>query len=340
MVKYFNTKMKNRFDYPKICTNFLKALPQKQREVISRRFSLGSKNSNKNKIKGETLELIGKNFGITRERVRQIERDGFLKLEPEIKKNQKVFNYLYQYLQNNGGLKKEDILLEELGGESKSQIFFLLTLGERFKRMAESKDFHSFWATDKNSLIAAKRTVSLLSDKLKKIGKPVTFKEIKQRGNFNPKYLVSYLEISKTIQKNSDGLWGLSDWPEINPRGVKDKAYLVFKKEKKPLHFTDVAKLIERALPQTVHNELIKDPRFILVGRGTYALSEWGYEKGVVKDVISKILKEAKKPLSREEILEKTLQQRLVKENTVFLNLSNKKYFLRTPEGHYTVQEI
>ena len=88
-------------------------------------------------------------------------------------------------------------------------------------------------------------------------------------------------------------------------------------------------------MPQTVHNELIKDPRFVLVGRGLYALKEWGYEEGQVKDVILKILKEARKPLPKEEILAGVLKQRMVKENTVLLNLNNKKYFLKTPEGKY-----
>jgi hypothetical protein len=331
--------MKAKFDYSKICSDFLKVLPQKQREIISRRFALGIKKAGKEEIKGETLESIGESFGITRERVRQIEEDGFFKLKPEIKKYQEVFGYLYQYLKKQGGLKKEDALLADLAGSSsKSQILFLLTLGEPFQKIAESRNFHSFWTIDKNYLSQAEKTISQLSEKLEKKGKPLTLKEIKQTGGFNQNIL-SFLEISKIIQKNPEGFWGLSRWPEINPRGVKDKAYLVFKKENKPLHFTDVAKLIGQALPQTVHNELIKDQRFILVGRGIYALDEWGYEKGVVKDVIAKILKEARRPLTKEEILEKTLEQRLVKENTVLLNLSNKKYFLKNSQGDYTIRE-
>jgi DNA-directed RNA polymerase delta subunit len=123
---------------------------------------------------------------------------------------------------------------------------------------------------------------------------------------------------------------------------------LVFKKHGKPLHFTKVAELIDKFnynLPnkktysQTVHNELIKDSRFVLVGRGIYALKEWGYERGYVKDVIFQVLKSAQKPLDKEEILEKVLKQRIVKENTVLLNLSNKNYFLRTSKGNYTIKE-
>ena len=110
----------------------------------------------------------------------------------------------------------------------------------------------------------------------------------------------------------------------------------VFKKKNNPLHFREVAEFIgPKALSQTVHNELIRDPRFVLVGRGTYALRDWGYEQGVVKDVIKNILKEAKNPLTKEEVLEKVLQQRMVKENTILLNLQNKRYFKKNSEGKY-----
>jgi len=314
-------------NYSQICSNLLKNLSEKQKEVIIRRFGL---NQSVSENRRETLESIGRIFGITRERVRQIEKDCFLKLKPETKKYQKIFRYFNEYFKKNNGLKREDLALEDLGSERwKNQVYFLLTLGENFKRFSENEDFYSFWSTNPNAPSLLKKIITTIYTQLKKIGKPIVLKDPKK---------INYLEISKKIQKNSEGLWGLKEWPEINPRGIKDKAYLVFQKEKRPLHFTEVAHLIGSALPQTVHNELIKDSRFVLVGRGLYALSDWGYEKGVVRDIIIKILKETKKPLSKEEILEKVLKQRFVKKNTVLLNLSNKKYFSKTPEGLYNIK--
>jgi len=322
------------FNYQKICQELLKDLPERQKEVISRRFGLAGGER-------ETLESIGKDFSITRERVRQIEMDGLLRLKPKTEKYQKIFQHFQRYLKNQGGLKKEDILLKELGGENqKPQVYFLLTLGENFQRFGETKDFYSLWTLDRNSLVLAKKVIDSFSNKLKEIGKPLSLKELSSFSDFKNPVLSPYLEISKKIQKNSEGLFGLLDWPEINPRGVKDKAYLVFKKIGKPLHFAEIAELIEGSLVQTVHNELIKDPRFVLVGRGIYALEEWGYSPGQVKDVILKILKEEGRPLTKEEILEKVRKQRLVKENTVFLNLSNKKHFVRNSQGKYEVKEI
>jgi len=324
------------FNYYQICEKLLKTLPEKQKEVLLRRFALGSKDCKK----GETLESIGKNFNITRERVRQIETDAFSRLDQEAKKYSKVFQYFRDFLKKTGGLRKEEILLNELaGGKFKNQLYFLLSLTEGFARFGETKDFYSFWVTDKKSWQTAEKNINLIYDKLKKTAKPLKLKEISNLNSLNSETLNSFLEISKKIQGNKQGLFGLKEWPEINPKRIKDKAFLAFKESQKPLHFAQVATLVGQALPQTVHNELIKDPRFVLVGRGTYALKEWGYEPGMVKDVILKVIKTAGKPLKKEEIIAKTLKQRMVKANTVLLNLSNKKYFLKTQEGRYTIRE-
>jgi hypothetical protein len=314
-----------RFNYQTIChSNLLGSLPDRQKEVILRRFGLRGGR--------ETLESIGRDLGITRERVRQIEEDGFKELK---KRGESVCRNVFQYftvtLRKNGSLKREDLLLEQLGGDRfKNHTFFLLTLGKPFERVPESDIFHTLWTIDRNSLPKAQKAVNNFISELKK----------KKQPQAPPAYVLpSYLEISKIVLKGPQGLYGLKEWPEINPRGIKDKAYLVFKKEKKPLHFTQVAYLVKSAVPQTVHNELIKDSRFVLVGRGLYALREWGYQPGIVREVIASVLQKSKRPLLKEEILKSVLKQRKVQPNTVLLNLQNKKYFVKKPEG-YTIRKV
>ncbi|MFQ6049814.1 MAG: sigma factor-like helix-turn-helix DNA-binding protein [Candidatus Paceibacterales bacterium] len=324
--------MKN-FNYQKIYSDLLFDLTERQKEIIFRRFGLKGG-------QGETLESIGKDFGICRERVRQIQEASFKKIRPKAKKYKGTFQSFLKYFKKFGDLRKEDVLLADLGEEKwRNEIYFLLTLKESFQRFNENNDFYSLWTINQNSFQKAKKVIASLYQKLKAIGKPLALKELSPFVSLENPVLTSYLEISKKIPQNEEGLYGLKDWPEINPRGIRDKAYLVFKKVSKPLHFAKVADLIEGSHLQTVHNELIKDSRFILVGRGIYALAEWGYYPGYVKDVIFRILGEAKKPLTKEEILKRVLEQRLVKENTVFLNLSNKKYFLRDSEGKYRIKE-
>lgn len=321
------------FNFQTICSNYLlKDLPLRNREVISRRFGLSGKR--------QTLEAIGKTHDITRERVRQVEEDSFKKLikNAQSPQCQKVFLSIAKELKKTGNVRREDILLNQVGGKKfKNHVLFLLTLAEPFQRAKETQDFHAFWFADKNSLSLARKQVNSFISELKRKKKPLP-----------AKIPVFCIEISKNILKGPEGLYGLSNWPEINPRGVKDKAYLILKRKQKPLHFTAVASLInssslfnsnKKTIPQTVHNELIKDSRFVLVGRGLYALKEWGYQPGVVRQVLAGVLKNSKKALNKEQIVKEVLKQRQVKANTILLNLQNRKYFLKSSEDRYTVRK-
>ena len=292
------------------------------------------------------MESIGASYGITRERVRQIESDGIKSIKEKIKKEKnstvsQIFDSFKKSLISAGGLRKEESLLNQLGDENSfCQIAFLLNLSDDFKRYPEAEKNYSFWVVNSKSLDSANKSIDTLYKKFKSKREPLSLKQCSEITGINPNILTSYLEISKQISCDSEGMFGLKEWPEINPRVIKDKAFLVFKKENKPLHFSQVAKSIgANALIQTVHNELIRDKRFVLVGRGIYALADWGYKPGTVKDVISNILVESNNPLSQEEILKKVSEQRIVKANTVLLNLSNKQRFLRNSQGKYLLRD-
>jgi len=327
-----------QFNYSKICEDIFNILPVRQKEILERRFGIltGEK---------ETLDSIGKDFHLTRERIRQIERESFAKMEKEKEERElkKVFFYFEKYLKENGGLKREDLLLNELGGDEFSKhIYFLLTFADDFFRVSENDKFYSFWTVEKEATSKIENILKSILKKFEEINKLLSEDEILKKAKQDPRILHSLLEIAKKIgQGEESNYYGLVDWPEINPKGVKDKAYLVFKREKTPLHFTDIAKLIDKeAHAQTVHNELIKDDRFVLVGRGIYALKEWGYENGTVKEIIFKVLEKVKKPISKEELLKKVQNQRLVKENTILLNLSNGEYFVRDKNGNYSLKDF
>jgi len=321
-----------RFNYQIICAKLLNELPKRTKNIIERRFGLSG---------AETLESIGRDYGITRERVRQIEFDGLSKMTKKLGKDHEVFKHFRDFLKSSGGLRRENVLIEELGGDQfQSHVLLLLNLSKEFEKHSDNNDFYAFWTINNSYVESAKKIINNLAKKLKQSKKPIDMKNYVGELNVRHRALSSYLGISKIIEKGPEGKYGLSHWPEINPRGVKDKAYLVFKKSAKPLHFSEVASLIgQKALVQTVHNELIRDSRFVLVGRGIYALSEWGYQPGTVKDVIFSVLKESKSPLSREEVLGRVLKKRLVKENTILLNLNNKDYFLKNPKGKYQLRD-
>ncbi|MDD5606507.1 MAG: sigma factor-like helix-turn-helix DNA-binding protein [Candidatus Pacebacteria bacterium] len=319
------------YNYIKICSSLLNKLPKRTKEIISRRFGFIGKK--------ESLALIGQSFGITRERVRQIEKDGLSSID--IKKEKPVFDYFLKTLNSLGGVKKEQEFLSLLS-DKKNHVFFLLSLSPDIRRKPEDKDFYAFYYNKKQDLNNIKKNINKALSFLEKKNKPVEIKEI------NKIISETQLELCKKIKKDPEGRIGLGKWLEINPRGVKDKAFLIFKKIGQPLHFAQVASLIEnspfansqdKVYVSTVHNELIKDSRFVLVGRGIYALKEWGYEPGIVRDLITDLLRE-KGPLPKNIILKTVLKKRLVQENTVYLNLQNKKRFLRDEKGRYFVREI
>ncbi|MBM3206500.1 MAG: hypothetical protein FJZ43_02675 [Candidatus Staskawiczbacteria bacterium] len=337
-----------KINYLQTYQKFTKGLSKKVKDIFDRRFGVKSGQV-------ETLESIGKSLGITRERVRQIEEAGF----NHVKKNHKdslyvIFTEFGSYFAKKGGFKKEDLVLEELAGKkNKPYVLFLLTLGgDRFKRVSAKKDFHYFWlanpASDKQVKDTLENIVKDIDSQKQLLDKNQMISTFASKHNISQEAVASYIEISKKIQESKDGKLGLITWPEIKPRGVRDKAFLVFKKEKKPLHFRLIAQLIDglgyngedkKAHPQTVHNELIKDTRFVLVGRGTYALAEWGYVPGTIKDIITKVLKDKQEAVHQEDLVKEVLAQRIVAKNTVLINLNNKKFFSKNEDGKYILRE-
>ena len=330
-------------DFDKVCENILGDLPSRKREVLEKRFGLKSETP-------LTLQAIGNDLGITRERVRQIGNDTFLWIkENKASKLEEPFQYFLDYFNQHGGLRGEESLINDLGGDKyQGHILLFLTIGDNFLKFKETDDFYPLWTIEAENLTQAKRIITDLIRELKKINRPIQEKEIDEKtpSAIRLPALLSYIDISKFIFQSPFGEYGLIDWPEIMPRGLKDKAYLALKKAGQPLHFREIAEAIAqlssspvKVLPESVHNELIRNNRFVLVGRGVYALKEWGYEAGTVKDIIKKVLRKSQKPLSKEEIIKQVLSQRKVKESTIVLNLQDKKVFEKNKKGKYSLKK-
>lgn len=341
---------KKNFSYKSTLECLLERLPVRSREIVKLRFGVKD-----GKIR--TLEEIGKQYGITRERVRQVV-GSVLTLIASHKEYPEVIELtgrIQRMLEERSGIMKADHLIEKLAGKDKSEQGALAIFLESLPACGTEKEdesreevcflngfLFSEWKEIHDTVVLlleeSKEALSL-DDLYKRFSKKVE--------GFSKDRLLHFLLISKSIQQNVFGKWGLAQWSEIKPRGMREKAHLVLKTSARPLHFRDIAKLIDeyglhgekkkKSHPQTVHNELIKDQRFVLVGRGIYALSDWGYRKGTVRDVIEDILRSAGAPLSREEILERVLKIRQVKKSTIVINLNT--YFARVGKNIYTFQD-
>jgi len=343
-------------DFKEALRKVIKNLPKRTQDVIVRRFGI-------NKKRKETLESIGHTYGITRERVRQIEEEGLRRLRSKenLASVKQILEDLELFVSERGGLMREDKLLEEFVeyiapdlDKTKYRGFtlLLLNLGTNFKLAKESAKFYDIWYTQSKALDQARSLINELVAIFKKSKSPLQEKSViaKLKKNFpffSRQAIGSYIDASKQVDRNIYDDLGLSEWPEINPRGVKDKAYLVVKKLEKPLHFRAIADEINKAnfsrhiaKSQTVHNELIKDSRFVLVGRGLYALTEWGYSRGTVKDILIKVFKQNKdKILTDKKLVELVLKERFVKESTIRFNLKSNPEFVEKTPGKYILKK-
>jgi len=324
----------NKTNYQDLIQKIINQLEPRKKEIIVRRFGLEGN-------KREALESIGKSFNICRERVRQIEKKTIREILEKNPSLKKIFNNLLSYFKEYGYLRKEETVLTELSNsENKNYIFFLLSLRkDYFQRINGKKDFFNFWTTKPDVIPRVKEIIKKLIKKFKKEKTPLTLKEMNKHFQLPEKVLSSYLEISKIIMKNKNGLYGLKSWPMINPRRIRDRIYFLMKEIKKPLHFKKIHELMPKTNINSIHNELIKDDRFVLVGRGTYALKEWGYIPGNLKELIIKYMKEKKRPLLKEEIIDFILKQRFVKKFTILQYLCDRMLFEKRKDGRYYVKE-
>lgn len=334
------------FDSAALVKRLLAAAPERAREVLIRRFGLGTVATR------ETLEAIGDRSSITRERVRQIEAAGLdaVRASKVFKESETSFDELADFIHSIGVIVPEDELLSVLGKDEKSRnrFRFLLVLNSGFYRERETNDFLSRWhvdhATAKNIHDALSRLYAALPDDEVISEGDLLDRFLDELKGVNDAYkneevLKRWLSLSKKIGSNPLAEWGRTTAPAIRIKGIRDYAYLAIKRHGEPMHFSEVAKAIgslftKKAHVATTHNELIKDPRFVLVGRGLYALTEWGYKPGVVRDVIRETLEE-KGPLKKEEIIKHVKEARFVKDNTILVNLNDSRYFKRMKDGRY-----
>lgn len=334
------------FKPKKVTKKITSHLPLRALDVIMNRFGLTVDGKKK------TLEEIGKKYNITRERVRQVEDAAInlIKKSSAYKTEQAVFEELKQLMNKLGSVVSEHELLSYVSKDEATQnhINFFLELGDAFKKHREDGHFHPRWSVDDvmtekihealkklyaslkdEDLIPETEMIKRFFDQVKDITEEQRDDEMAKR----------WLAMSKKVAKNGLGEWGKASSSNIRTRGVKDYAFLVMRRHGSPMHFKEVADSISKTFGKkihyaTCHNELIKDARFVLVGRGMYALAEWGYKVGIAREVIEDILKR-EGPLSKDEVVEKVMKERYFKKNTILVNLANTKFFKKNKNGLY-----
>lgn len=331
-------------------TSILEVIEQKrEREIITRRFGLFDRR--------ETLEQIGELLGITRERVRQLEKAILIRLkiaaeEGKVPAINEFERLMIRDLSEHGRTSRvydqtSRLLDGSTDARDRSHVAFIAELTPNLVILNENDNYHyAVGIKQDGDEKKMKAHVDEIVKAIKKHAQPITIDELHtQLTHESPDQVRALATISKHLAHLKDS-WGLAKWPTVNPKNIRDKIYVILAESGKPMHFSDIAKSIKDSdfkrrdvTTQAIHNELIKDKRFILIGRGIYALDNWGFSKGTVADIITDVMKKASEPLHRDEIVKRVLKSRQVKETTILLNLQSKPQFKRVAKATYALSE-
>lgn len=337
-------------DFKKHVSEIIATIEQdREREIITRRFGLYDRK--------ETLEQIGELLGITRERVRQLEKAILIRLKIAAEEGKApavatLEKSIVKHLVELGRVARIQDLTDALMGAKSDQrdqahIAFVAELAGALTVINENDNyFHGVGIKDYGDEKKLKSEVDTIVATIKKHGEPLTINQLHDMLPYeHPNHVRALASISKKLAHLKDK-WGLVKWPSVNPKNIRDKIYVILEDKGTPMHFSDIAKAIKDSsfkrkdvTTQAIHNELIKDRRFVLIGRGIYALASWGFSRGTVSDIIAKVLKESDEPLHRDEIVKRVLKSRQVKETTILLNLQSKPQFKRVAKATYTLAE-
>lgn len=308
--------------------------PKEQREktILFARFGIsGNKQS---------LQSIGNRYHLTRERVRQIQNQGIKNLKQKAKEFEIHLKIAKEVEKLQGILSLETaykiFLAQNANQKSKRLLHLLLAANPYltyFKETSKNYPFFVYKITPQKIQKISKKII----DFCKKEDQALKLSQAAKKLKLNPKQLKEVANILKDLGIRENKI-GLMSFPEINPKTTEAKIDFIFKKYQKPLHFSELTQLIrkekltsKKPTEATVHNELIKHRnKYVLIGRGIYALKKWGYLEGTVKEVIAQIIKKSNRKLSREEVIVEVLKQRQVQRNTILLNLSSFKNKLKT----------
>jgi DNA-binding phage protein len=338
-----------RLSIEKIVNDILGTIDrEREREIVARRYGLFDRK--------ETLEQIGELLGITRERVRQLEKAVVARLKatahakqlPHMLEVQETFK---SEIDAMGKVARISDLSAKLSKDNsridQSRISFLAQLSPDLVVIDDNDHYyHSVGIKSVHDEKKIKDLVAKIIEAVKNLGEPADISKVAEAaGQSDEKHVAALASTSKALA-SLNGRWGLIKWPMVNPKNIRDKIYVILFEAGKPMHFNEISDSIKGSdfkrkdvTTQAIHNELIKDKRFVLIGRGIYALKEWGYEKGTVADIITEVLNKAKEPMHRDDIVREVLKSRHVKETTILLNLQGKQQFKRVAKATYALAE-
>ena len=354
----------------KASDELLELLPLKSRNILIARFGL-------NGDKPKTLEAIGKTLGITRERVRQIEAISFNKLKESRKSQstQKILEILSEIMIKQGGFLgikgfEKNIFKRDMTLLQENQLKIILNSNQKLYYRKDNGNFDGIWyfkSSEKNlkkingvyecllNYFETNKSLMKLSSLVEIVSASDFCTAARENSLFNDEYaknrLETILSIGKLTGLNLLNEWGLKSWKLIKPSGARERAYLIFKKYQRPLHFREVTELINKdfdlkkpAIPETVCNAVIHFDEFVAVEYGIYALVEWKlFDEEIKNEIVNFLEKTARESSNKQgafvkiDGIAKHIEEKLNKNIKMFViqaNLFDKEIFSRRGDAY------
>jgi hypothetical protein len=310
-----------------------------------------------------TLEEIGQKEGVTRERIRQIQKKELVRFKKINNKDLTIINFLLtNWLLSRYGVVDEqevDDYFLKLGIKNyKGAAIMLLSENLKIIRSIRKKGIKIYYPISEFDI---NKIISKVEEVLTKTHKALTLETIRKEIGIKKEYVVlnknyscilsehilkKLFKLVPTINEISvegDKLYTLHTNRFFFPQYWSDVIYKTVKNYNKPLHFTEIAEKVndlnvfnKQIDVRRVHAILIDDKRFAHTGvRGAYGLTEWGIRKEMLPDLIKECMNKAGFPLYLDQILHYVSKYKYTKRANVHACLYGNKQFYRLNNGSY-----
>lgn len=331
----------------------------KEQLVLFRKFGLTTG-------KETPLQKIGELYGLTRERVRQIENQGLMRFRRLIIGNEKYLKVIEEakkILDANGWFLIEDdfiakLLNKGIGKFNAQELKMIIVSDFDIYYLKRNKRLWKWFYIDSHFEDLLTEIAIHVVGYFEKKGQAEDLYEFvdKLKSKFTREYEdVHYLQNNlfytnffKSIKGTATfyGKVGLDTFTEVNPKTIKQKVLYILRRINKPLHYQEMATKVMEWFPEkpvkvnTVHNELVKNNDiFVNMGLGIYGLKEWGFQGGSVKEIIERVLNKFDRPMTIKEIQKEVLKEKMISPNTIVLTLQKyKELFERVEKWVYTLK--
>ena len=296
-----------------------------------------------------TLEEVGQRFGITRERVRQIEDKALRRIYHPTRRHilddiARPFQFV---LQQAGGILRENQISEKI-----SQVTVLGKIdpigATRFvlgvtSGLQEIED--GIWALKECPLEYFSMVTSAAALRLEKNQSRMRYNKLVSevrrmlessndaaQREVDTLFIEACLQADPQFEISDDGWCILAKWQ----RSYIDEMVEVLRDKGKPLHFREIASGVEALLngnqevsEHNIHAVLQRrQDLFVWAGQGTYGLVEWGIQRPTYYvEIISDILEAEGEPLPADEIIRRVEKLRPCKKTSVMMYLTMNDRF-------------